>query len=170
MYDATLNSGSGGFHIINSPAIGQYLPLTGGTLSGALAGTTIALSGALSAAAANISGAVTASTGTLSGLFKAASLQVNGGATVSRLLTGLSTVTFSSLAPQTTQDATVTLAGVSLGDVVMAAPPSSPTVGLVLSAFVSATGSVVMRYANPTTATLSAPSGAYRTTAIGAGP
>lgn len=192
MYDNTLNSGAGGFHVIYAPTIGSFLPLSGGTLSGGLVGTTISLTGGISAQTATIGGLLTASTATIAGVMKAAtitatggisgtaatvtglvsagSLQVNSGATVSRLLTALNTITFATIPIQGTADQTVTLTGVSVGDVVMAAPPSSPTVGLVLSAFVSATNSVVLRFANPTTATLVAPAGTYRTTAIGAGP
>lgn len=195
MYDTTLNSGGGGWHLSSSVVSGSFLPTSGGTLSGPLSGTTVSLSGPLTAASASVTGAltgasasisgvaravsivatggITASTGTIAGNFGAATvtatdLVVGAGATVTRLLTALSTVTFTALNPQTTQDQTVTLTGVSVGDVVMAAPPSAPTIGLVLATpFVSANNSVVLRYANPTTNTLTPPAGAYRTTAIG---
>lgn len=57
---------------------GTYLPLSGGTLTGGLTGTTLTLSGALAAGATTLSGALSGTTGSFSGTLQATTLNVTG--------------------------------------------------------------------------------------------
>lgn len=81
-------------------------------------------------------------------------------------LTGVS-LAFSIAAANSTTDVTSTLAGVSLGDYVIVAPPvSAMTVGLQYSGWVPAAGSVNVRQANVTAATVGTINGTFGITAL----
>ena len=194
MYDSSLNSGAGGFHLQSAVVAGAFLPLAGGTLTGALTGTTIALSGPLRAGSATLTGALVASTisATIasgatvaaSALFSGASMSLSGAATigttlsatklavgggnpVTRMLWTTATLTFGAIGPNSSNDQTIALAGCLPGDQVMAGVPSAPTAGIVLFPFVSGSSTIVMRALNGTTATLSPPAGVYQVNVVG---
>lgn len=124
VYDSTLNSGAGGFHLRGVPSA-----------SGAPINPT--------------------------------KLQVNGGATVTRLLSTLATVTFSVVTAQSSQDQNVSLTGASIGDCIILGPPSvvQPSVSYV--AFVPAAGTVTLRAINCGSASITPTGGLYRLTDVG---
>lgn len=81
-------------------------------------------------------------------------------------LTGVS-LAFSIAAANSTTDVTTTLAGVSLGDYVVVAPPvAAMTAGLAYSGWVPAAGSVNVRQANMTAATVGTINGTFGITAL----
>ncbi len=81
-------------------------------------------------------------------------------------LTGVS-LAFSVAAANSTTDVTTTLSGVSLGDYVIVAPPvAAMTAGLAYSGWVPAAGSVNVRQANVTAATVGTINGTFGITAL----
>lgn len=81
-------------------------------------------------------------------------------------LTGVS-LAFSIAAANSTTDVTSTLAGVSLGDYVIVAPPvAAMAAGLAYSGWVPAAGSVNVRQANVTAATIGTINGTFGITAM----
>ena len=85
----------------------------------------------------------------------------------SRWNTTTATITWTAIAPQTTQDQTVALAGATINDNVLIGPPASVTSGILFSAFVSASNAITVRAANVTSGTITPAAAAYRVTAIG---
>ena len=195
MYDSSLNSGAGGFHLLSAVAVGSFLPLAGGTLTGVVHGTSIALSGGLSAASGAFTGALSAASvsgtslvmgGTVAGttLFSGAAMQLSGAAAITgaatvgslkiasgvaatRMLWTTATLTFSAISPNSSSDQTITVSGCNIGDQVLAGVPQAPSAGLVMFPFVSASNTVVMRALNGTTTTLTPPAGVYQASVIG---
>ena len=162
-YDAALGAG-GGFHVqtgINGSA-GTYLPLTGGTLTGSMSGTSSTLSGVQSVAGLNSSGLVNgvsltgvsiAAAGNLSG----ASVTIGGGTSLKSVLsTTIASIVFTSILPNTSQDQVAVFAGLSLGDTLAIGLPSLTSVGLGFNAFASAAGTVTLRALNITANTVAA--------------
>ena len=188
MYDSTLDSGSGGFHLISTLAVGAYLPLTGGTLSGALTAPSATVTGNLKSASVTITGALAGATlagtslvtaptissaslisgvsTTLSGNITTAGLKAGSGNTITNVLRATPSIVFGSLAPQATSDQTVAMVGVVQTDVLSFGVPSAPTAGIGLYPFVTAADTVIMRAFNYTTLTLSPPAGVYPITAV----
>lgn len=150
VYDSTLNSSAGGFHLRSS---------------GSSTGTNI------SPANINCSGIATIGTldvtGSVTGILSVSSISFNGGAPVTRLITASQTVTFTVLVANASQDATATVAGVQLGDAVIVTPPAGAAAGLVLQGRVLAAGSIGVRALNVTGASITAPTGVYRIVDIG---
>lgn len=146
VYDAALNTGAGGFHLVASTA-DAGLPMSGGTLTGALVGPSS-----------------TFSIGSLASLMIGASA-----ATLTRLLSVSTTVTFTVVPANTTQNQTVALPGAQPGDSVAIGPPSTALAGVGYTAYVSAAGTVTLRAINPTAASLTPTGGLYRLTAMGFG-
>ena len=145
MYDSALNTGSGGFHLIsNGSGLGSYLPLSGGSLSGPLTGTTF--------------------TGTT---FSATDLIVGGGQGVLRIQSTLASVTFTAINPQTTQDQGFSLAGVKTNDNIMVGLPAGISAGIAYQGFVNGAGSITLRAMNITSGTITPSGGNYRLTALG---
>lgn len=83
-------------------------------------------------------------------------LQVASGATVTRFLAATYTVAFTVVPASSTQDQNVTLAGVQLGDLIHLGLPATVTAGLMFSGRVPAAGSVALRAANVTAASIAA--------------
>ena len=175
LYDSSLNTGAGGFHLTSagpSGGSGTFLPLAGGALTGDLSGTDAAFSGTISGVTINSSGRLSGAsifgtgiraTGSLAGV----SLAINGGAPVTRILSTIATVTFSVVAAGATQDQPMSIAGVQIGDNVMVGLPSVVAAGFAYNGYVSAVGVVQIRAANVTGGTLTPTGGLYRATAIG---
>lgn len=84
-----------------------------------------------------------------------------------RQLSGLYTVSFGNTAAQTTSEATVALAGCSVNDNVLLGLPASLAAGVVYNGYVSVAGTVVLRAANITAASLTPTGGTCRVTALG---
>lgn len=83
-------------------------------------------------------------------------LQVGGGGSLTRLLSGTYTVAFTVVPANTTQDATVALTNAAIGDAVMLGLPATVTAGLMFEGRVLAAGSVGIRAANVTAASIAA--------------
>lgn len=142
IYDSALNSGAGGFHLQTGPVtgLGVFLPLTGGTLSGGLSGTTATFSGAASVS----------------------TLTVKTGAAVTRQLSASASLTWSVVAAGASQDQTLAVSGCSIGDIVTVGLPTSVAAGILIDGRVSATGVVSVRATNGTSGTLTPTGGTYR--------
>lgn len=190
MYDSTLNSGAGGFHLSSAAVSGSFLALSGGTLTGPLIGTSIGISGALTAASASVTGVLSGSSIVASGniaagsvtatVFNGAAASLSGalvaaklvipptGQSVTRILATTATLAFGSIAAQSTGDQTVTLAGCQIDDSPIIGYPAAPVAGLIAMPFVSATNIVTIRFGNLTTiGTLTPPSGVYTAAVLG---
>ena len=85
----------------------------------------------------------------------------------SRWNTTIATITWTAIAPQTTQDQTVALTGATINDNAIIGPPASVTSGILFSAFVSGSDAITVRAANVTSGTITPAAAAYRVTAIG---
>ena len=83
-------------------------------------------------------------------------LQVASGASITHFLSGLFTVAFTVVPANTSQDQVVTLANAQLGDVVEIGMVAAPGAGLMFNARVPAAGSVTLRAANVTAASIAA--------------
>jgi len=83
-------------------------------------------------------------------------LQIASGATVTRILSGTFTVAFTVVPANSTQDQIVTLSNVQLGDFVQVGLTAAPTAGLMFNGRVPAVGSVTLRAANVTAASIAA--------------
>jgi hypothetical protein len=104
------------------------------------------------------------------------SVQINGGSTLTNLLSGTVALTFSATPAWFSQDQTFTLTGVppllpALGDFVQVNPPSLAAAGVAYAGYVSAVGSlssvasvatVAIRLINSASASLASNSGIYR--------
>lgn len=149
-YDSGLGAG-GGFHLqtgINSSA-GTFLSLGGGTLTGPLVGTSLALSG--DAAARNVS-----LTGGLTGVSVTATQATIGGGTPLKgvISTTVSSVVFGTILPQSSADQTSPFSSLALSDTVMLGLPSLASIGISFNAFASTPGTVTLRAFNVTASTV----------------
>ena len=142
IYDSALNSGGGGFHLRTGNVVltGQTLTMAGASVTGNILGGSL-----------NISGPATFSTVTATGPASVGTLSINGGTPILRFNTAVTSVVFTAITPQTSQDQTITFAGVKLSDNIAIGWSVTPTASIIFSAFPSAAGSVVMRALNPIT-------------------
>jgi hypothetical protein len=121
LYDSTLNSGNGGFHVTTGPnTVGATLNVT------ELISTKILV------------GSSTAS--------------------ITRILTGSATLSYSVTPAGATQDQTFTLTGALAGDAVQVGFISQPPAGAGFTGFMAAAGTVSLRLINPASVTLGAAS------------
>ena len=158
-YDSALNSGSGGFHAESAPIIaGQYLPLTGGTLTGPLIGTAVTLSGLFSGNSATFSGA--ASVGTLN---------IAAGNRMNRFWSSTYSLVFGDIPPTDSVLQSVALGGASIGDLVMLSVPAvaASIAGLTFDAYLADTAVVAVKASNMTASTITPAGGTYRVGTMG---
>ena len=142
LYDSTLNSGGGGFHITTGPnTVGASLNVT------SLTATSTLLVGTLASVTRLMVGASASS--------------------VTRLLSGLGTLSFSITPANATQDQTFSLAGALATDVISIGLPTNTPAGAGFTGFMAAAGTVNLRLVNPSTVTLAAASLTVRATAMG---
>lgn len=93
-------------------------------------------------------------------------LEVNGGAPILGIQSGLFTVSFGTLTPGVSSLATVTLASIHTGDIALLGAPTY-SAGLAFGQFVSAAGSIVLSASNFTTnATITPPTATYRVSVL----
>ena len=145
LYDPVLDSAQGGFHlVIGQFLIGNYLLLSGGTQTGLL----------------------TAPNVTITTLMTTGQLKVATGQTLVRLVTAL-VATQANIPANSTVDQAVTLSGVAAGDAVIINPPSTIAAGVSVTAFANGASSVIIRWANVTTAQVNLATGNYRLTGLG---
>lgn len=157
-YDSALNSGGGGFHL--STGVGELIGQTV-TVASILAG-----SGSLSSL--TVGGAASLTSLSASGPSSLVSLSIAGGSPILRYNSTLTSVIFTAIVPQASQDQTVTFSGVKLSDDIQLGWSVTPTASIVFSAFPSAAGSVVVRALNPLTgATITPGTLTLRLTQIG---
>lgn len=83
-------------------------------------------------------------------------LQVNGGASVTSFLSGTYTVAYTVVPANSTQDQNVSLTNVLTGDIVSLGLPASVASGLMFQGRVPASGTVSLRAANVTAASIAA--------------
>lgn len=81
--------------------------------------------------------------------------------------TTTASIGFGALLPQSGSTATVTLGGVSIGDVIGIGFPANPTISVNMQGSVPFAGTVVVQAFNMSAATVTASPGAYRITATG---
>lgn len=142
IYDTSLNSGSGGFHLQTGPAstAGTFLPLTGGSLTGGLTGTTAGFSGQVNGA----------------------TIRVGTGTPITRQLSTTASLTWSVVAAGASQDQTIAALGASIGDIVTVGLPASVAAGILYDGRISATGVASLRATNATSGTLTPTGGSFR--------
>ncbi|HEY6023025.1 MAG TPA: hypothetical protein VIV09_01630 [Pseudolabrys sp.] len=169
VYDSTLNTGAGGFHLISQA---NSFPWTGGTISNGsivIANSTLStltITGA-SINAPTITGAV-GSIGSLSGSIGSL-VKLSVGATaasITRILSQVATIAYTGISAQTAQDQPMTLTGVQLGDSVSLGVTAMQT-GAQFSASVPAASTVSVRCLNASAASISAFTLVARVTAHG---
>jgi hypothetical protein len=83
-------------------------------------------------------------------------IQIGTGATITHFLTGLYTIAYTVVPANTTQDQVVTLANAQLGDIVDIGMTAAPGAGLMFNGRVPAVGSITLRAANVTAASIAA--------------
>ena len=161
-YDSSLNP-SGGFHLqtgINSSS-GTFLPLTGGTLTNTLYGTSLSLTGDVAAQDAVFTGGVTgvsvaavqiAASATLSG----ATVTIGGTTPIKGVIsTTVAAVVFPTILPNSSADQASPFVGLNPNDTVMLGLPSLASVGVSYNGFCSTAGTVTLRAFNVTASTVS---------------
>jgi len=95
----------------------------------------------------------------------------NAASSITSILSGSATLTFGSITPGNQSIATITIAGVSVGDVVALARPATITAGIGMDAWISAASIVSIQAFNFTSAsTLTPAGGVYRVTAFRSAP
>ena len=182
VYDLALNSGAGGWHLYSSTAsfnggtITQPLVLSGTTLSvvggslGASLTSTLLTGNSLTITAQTITASQNLTAGTLSvsSLASVAKLEVGASASsITRVITGTGTLTFSITVANGVQNQTMALVGAQVGDSVFLGLPASPPAGAGFTGFMAAAGTVNIRLVNPATVTLGAATLTVNATAMG---
>jgi hypothetical protein len=171
IYDGTLNSNAGGFHLVSNA---NSFPYTGGTISngtisivnstlstltmtgGALTGNTLTGNSIV------IGGSISGTVGTLAKLMVGTSAS-----SITRIISALSTISYTVVPAQTSQSQQIAVAGAQVNDDVSLGPPATVTTGLGFMGFVPAAGTVSVRCLNITAASIAAFSVVMRTTVRG---
>ena len=156
-YDSTLNSGNGGYRIYTNTEYGGGTITSNVVVAAGGFGATLASTG-LSGASITISalaGSVTA-------------LKVGASASsLTRMISGLGTLTFTVTPANSSQNQSFALAGAQIHNSVALGVGTSVPSGAGFSGYMSATGTVTMRLTNPSTVTLAAATLTVRATALG---
>ena len=192
IYDPALNSGNGGYHI------GTGTQLAGGTIAGNLAlssGVLSVLGGSLGASLSStlLTGnsltvsalLLTGNSLTVSALLSNYSLSSIGVgtlssvqfgnlgstlATLTRMVSALSTVVFSVTPANLTQDQNIVVAGAQVRDAIMLGIGSSVPAGAGFTGFCGTLGTVTVRLLNPTASSISLTSMTVRAVCMGVTP
>ena len=166
-YDSALNSGNGGYHVSTSTQ------LAGGTIVGnlTLSNGMMSVLGVGGTIGASLTSALlTGNSLTISG----AALQVGtlGStlATLTRMISGLATLTFTVTPTQTVQDQQFALPGVQIRDAIVLGLGSSVPTGAGFMGFCGTIGTVNVRLLNPTASSISLTSMTIRVAAMGLTP
>jgi hypothetical protein len=93
-------------------------------------------------------------------------LQIGTSSILSRYLTTLASVTFTVAVANSAQQVIVPLGGCFPGDNILVGPPTNHPTGLVVTGFVSATGSVALNAVNGTGASIASIAAAYRVSVL----
>lgn len=166
-YDPALNSGNGGYHVSTSTQ------LTGGTIVGNLTlsnGVLSVLGVGGTVGASLTSTLLTGNSLTISG----AALQIGtlGStlATLTRMVSGLGTLTFTLTPANTTQDQQFALPGAQLRDVVSLGLGTTVPVGAGFQGWCGTIGTITVRLLNPTASSITLTSMTIRAMAMGLTP
>ena len=156
-YDSALNSNAGGYHVSSNTGF------TGGTISSntIFSGAVVSVIGG-SVGASLTSVLLTGNSLTIS----AADLQIGSGATMARLLSGTTTLTYSVTSASGVQDQSFALAGAQINDSVSLGLGTVPS-GVGFTGFIGTIGTVTCRMLNPSTVTIGAATLTVRATAMG---
>ena len=179
VYDSTLNAGTGGFHVYTSTAF------AGGTITGNLvaSGATISVLGG-SIGASLTSSLLTGNSFTVNALLHSgtslqvsiasvASIQVGSTtslATLTKMLSGLGTLTYTVTSANAVQDQNITVPGAQVRDVVALGLGASVPSGAGFVGFCGTVGVVTVRLLNPTAATIGAATMTVRAAVMGLTP
>lgn len=154
IFDQALNGAAGGFHLRTGNVVltGQTLTAAGVSATGQVSAGSLNVTGPAALASLGVTGPASLASLNVSGPSAlAASVAINGGSPILRLNSTVTTVVFTALTPQTSQDQTITFSGVKLSDNIDLGWSVTPTASIIFSAFASGSGSVVMRAQNPIT-------------------
>lgn len=156
-YDSALNAGAGGFRLYTSTAF------AGGTITSAL--VLLGATGSLSSVGVTLSS--TLLRGNSLSLI-AQNLQLGTSlATLTRMLNGQATLTFSVTPANAVQDQNFALSGAQVRDSLsLGMGPAVPS-GAGFTGFIPAAGTITVRLVNPSTVTLAAATVTLRATAMG---
>lgn len=99
---------------------------------------------------------------TMTGELEVPSLVVNGGTSLTGILSATAELDFGSIATNSSAELTVTVTGAAAGDIAMLGPPAALTADLVFFCFVSAADTVTVRAVNATGGAIDPDSGTYR--------
>jgi hypothetical protein len=161
-YDSALNAGAGGFRVYTSTAF------AGGTITSPL--VLLGATGSLSSVGVTLSSTLlTGNSLSIAGVAASiASLQVgNSLSTLTRMVTGLATVTYSVTSANAVQDQNFTLDGVQVRDSLSLGMGPAVPAGAGFTGFIPANGTITVRLVNPSTVTLGAATVTLRATAMG---
>lgn len=171
-YDPALNSGNGGYHVSTSTQLtgstivgnltlsnGQLAVLGVGGTVGASLTSTLLTGNSLTVSAANLLGS-NLQVGTLGSTL----------ATLTRLISGLATVTFTVTPANTVQDQQFAIPGVQIRDVISLGLGTTTPTGAGFMGFCGTVGTVNIRLLNPTASSISLTSMTVRVAAMGLTP
>lgn len=175
VYDSTLNANAGGYHVSTNTGFaggtisgnvvlsGGILSVLGGSLGASLTSTAL-LGNSLSITAQNI----TAQTLSISSVASVTKLFVGASASsLTRMINGQGTLTYTITPANAVQDQTFTIAGIQTTDSLQLGLPASIPAGAGFTGFIAANGTVSLRLVNPTAATLGAATLTVKATAMG---
>jgi len=92
---------------------------------------------------------------------------ITTGATLSKILTGVASLDFPSIAAVSQANLTIAVTGAAVGDEVIMGLPAAPTAGIVFNAFVSAANTVTIRASNITAGAIDPTAATYSVAVIG---
>lgn len=135
IYDASLNAGTGGFHLTSNA---NYANITGGSIPGP---TTFSSS--------------------VPTVFQSGFV-ITSPTSVTAVMSTTSSITWPNIPANLSTIANIVLSGASVGDVVGVAPPASVPTGVAFFGWVPGNGSVNIRALNITAASITPPAGTHR--------
>lgn len=156
LYDSALNTGSGGFHLMQNSSV---ITTAGGTITGPLVG-----SGSLATITFPVGVFPLLSGVTLASITR---MSIGGGQTVTRILSTTSSITWGTLNPQTSLESIVSLAGCSVGDAVQLGFPASVASQITYRGYIPNAGSLAIVAMNYSASTITPTPGTYRGVATG---
>jgi hypothetical protein len=163
VYDSSLHAGAGGFHLYNIAVAGNYLPLSGGTISSlSVSGTLTATNASIaSISAASLTSGSASITNLDSGKVSALSIVIGSGSTISSILSTTATLSFT-VAPAGIATQTVILPGCAVNDTILLGLPASINPTLSFSGYVSSTGTISVVAYNMTASAITQSSLTFR--------
>jgi hypothetical protein len=144
-FDPALNGGAGGFHLFSAVA----------SIAGGNPAFGVVSAQTLTASLVNVTQLASIATASVASLVVvravASSIQIGGGAFITRFNSSLASIVYSTIAANGATLSTVAFAGAAIGDNVMIGQSSVTPIGVIVTGWVSASGSIVLQAANTTT-------------------